>query len=479
MRIQKGMMGLLLSVALVATGCAEDTTSDEVVLPGVEAPEGGETPFEEGGEAGTEEGGEAGTEEGGETAEEGGETAEEGGETPVQESCFSKLADLKAGPEGEVEAELCGLTVNYVQVYTNTVGDEEVMTSFSVYVSAMDEETGNYTASQLYVTPVTTTDENGDEVEEFPFAVPAIGDVVSVTALEYGNYQGTQDITPAGDLTVTGTGEAVVVALTDLGAPSEETENMVVAGEMTIVSGPANEFGEIVGKTLVVDYGAGDVQLYGGSELEDFLAVNPVCAGGTLTLTAGIITQYEDVHQIRVFDAANEVTVSGGTCATYDDSNWGFEDWTTSNPPAGFISLSTDFTATESTLANSGDYGCELTWTSKSNQDFIQGYFSPVTGTNATFSFWVNDADENGRLRPAITFYDADGNSLGNEFSNTYSDDITENTEGWNEMVHSIAVPAEAATARAWVRMYDVKVGDEWVGSATVTIDDWSLTFAD
>ena len=40
-----------------------------------------------------------------------------------------------------------------------------------------------------------------------------------------------------------------------------------------------------------------------------------------------------------------------------------------------------------------------------------------------------------------------------------------------------IAVPAEALQGVG--PMYSVKVKDEWVGSATVTIDDWSLTFAD
>ena len=253
---------------------------------------------------------------------------------------------------------------------------------------------------------------------------------------------------------------------------------MVVGGSMTIVGGDANELGEIVSSTLTVDYGAGEVQLYGGSELEDFLSNNPVCTGGTLELGAGVITQYIDVHQIRVFDAANEVSVSGGNCVAYDDSNWGFEDWTSSNPPAGFINKTSDFTSTEfTTTTYEGDAACQLTWTSSSNQDFWQGYYVPVAaGETATFDVAVWDADENGRLRLALTFYDADGNSLGNEFPSEYSDDVTGNAEAWNVMTFAAEAPEGAATVRAWVRMYDVTVGEEWAGEATVVIDDWNLT---
>ena len=131
------------------------------------------------------------------------------------------------------------------------------------------------------------------------------------------------------------------------------------------------------------------------------------------------------------------------------------------------------------TTTYAGDAACQLTWTSSSNQDFYQGYYVPVNaGETTTFDLAVWDADENGRLRMALTFYDANGDSLGNEFPSEYSDDATGNVDGWNVMTWAAVAPEGAVSVRGWVRMYDVTVGEEWAGEATVVIDEWSVTSA-
>ena len=118
-----------------------------------------------------------------------------------------------------------------------------------------------------------------------------------------------------------------------------------------------------------------------------------------------------------------------------------------------------------------------LMWDSKSNQDFWQGYFMPaLAGQEVTFSLWAWDEDANGRLRLAMTFYDETGASLGNEFSNQYSDDVTGNAMEWFQLTHTATAPEGAVSVRAWVRMYDVAPADgtEWE-SAWALIDSWSL----
>jgi hypothetical protein len=210
-------------------------------------------------EAPATEGGEEATE-GGEEATEGGEEATEEGGEEATESCYEKLMLLKNGVEGEINLELCDLTVNYVTTYTAMEGEEEVVTSFSFFVSGMDAEGLETAASQIYVTPaVTGQDDEGNDIIGFPYEIPQVGSIVNVTALKYENFNGQNEITASANLEVVSVGEAWTVSLVDFGVPSEDTESMVVYGDMTIVSGDANELGQIAGSIFTVDYGVGEV----------------------------------------------------------------------------------------------------------------------------------------------------------------------------------------------------------------------------
>ena len=348
------------------------------------------------------------------------------------------IAALKATPEGAVDLMLCDVVVTYVF-------DDGYFI----------QEGPDGPATEVYVG-------TGD----WPYAAPVPGDIIDLHVLEYGSFQGQQEITLSVAPTYTGkVGNLEQFAL-DLSAgtlPSEDIESRLVTVSGLTVKSQS-------GSTLKVDYGtATDVQLYITSS-PDF------CEGATFTLVQGVITEYTDAHQLRAFDAAADVAnVDTTNCPvppTYDTSNWNFEEWTETDPPADFFKDTADFTATqESTTVHDGASACNLTFTSKTNQDFWAGYYVPVTpATDATFSVWAWDGDPAGRLRLAIAFYDASMQKLGNtEYSNEYTTD----NATWTQMILTKTVPDGAAFARSFVRMYDEAA---FVDSATVYIDDWSLT---
>ena len=122
---------------------------------------------------------------------------------------------------------------------------------------------------------------------------------------------------------------------------------------------------------------------------------------------------------------------------------------------------------------HTGAASCELVWTSpdQSKQDFAQGYLTPVTpGGQVTFGVWVLDDDPAGRARLAVTFHDAGGAVLGNDFATVYTSDSPD----WASVSATFDVPADAASVRGFVRLYDISAA--WDGNASIFVDDWSMS---
>ena len=99
-------------------------------------------------------------------------------------------------------------------------------------------------------------------------------------------------------------------------------------------------------------------------------------------------------------------------------------------------------------------------------------YDAPVlAGGKVSFSVWFLDNDKAGRGRVAVSFFKSDKSpsTAATAYSGAYSAD----SAAWQQLSVTTAVPADAAYARAMVRLYDVAAS--WTGQAAVLVDDWAL----
>jgi hypothetical protein len=343
------------------------------------------------------------------------------------------VANLRACEEGVVDVTVTGATVTYL---------------FDLGYFIQDG-TG---AVQVYVGDV------------WPYEVPGLGDIIDIHVTEYGNYMSHQEILASDAPVKTGDGVVEDMKL-DISAgvvPDESIESRVIKGTGFTVE-------TLAGSTATVAYGGLTGVNYRVEEPGD------LCVGATFDLATGVVTQYDEFHQIKTFYAMDIVNVNTGGCAPVieaDASNWDFEEISAGDPPPDFEKLTLDFVAlTVVDEAHGGAQSCSLTWTSQNNQDFIQGLYMPIDAAQmANLSVWTMDNDIGGRVRLGLKFYDAEKVQLSNEFSNQYSAD----GPNWTELTFGKEAPEGAAFVRGFVRMYDVSA--DWDGDAMVHVDDWNCT---
>jgi len=342
------------------------------------------------------------------------------------------VANLRACAEGVVDVTVTGALVTYV---------------FDLGYFIQDGSG----AVQVYVG------------SEWPYDAPGLGDVIDIHVTEYGNYQNQQEILASDPPVKTGDGVVDDVKLDLSGGivPDEAIESRVI---------------KCNGLTLETLAGADATVAYGGLAGIPFRVeeAGDLCMGATFDLATGVVTQFDEFHQLKSFYAMDIANVDIAGCEPVlvsDASNWDFEEISAGEPPPDFEKLTLEFTAlTTSDAAHGGAQSCVLTWTSQDNQDLIQGLYSPINpGQSVAFSVWTTDNDAAGRVRLGVKFYDAEKTFLNNEFSNQYSAD----GPAWAELTYTIEAPADAAFARGFVRMYDVSA--DWDNDATVNIDDWNF----
>lgn len=376
-----------------------------------------------------------------------------------QEVILPDVVDDLETLEEVVDPNACGYGDNVAGLLKCAEGPVDVWLKGGVVVYAFDKGFFLYDGSgdrgmEVYL-------DKGDVV------LPKAGDVVECHVLEWTNYMGQQEVTKIEGCTKVGDADPTESALELVAAnvaPSEAIESRLVYGNgLTVV--------QLNDKDAVVAYGAQSqvvLRLDTPGEL---------CVGATFNLLRGVITQYDQSHRIQVFVSATDLqsinTTNCGAEPAFDDSNWGFEEAGFDNPPADFLNATTLMTSNrDTTAAHSGSASCKLTWTSTTNQDFLQGFYVPATeGQTATLSAWVLDQSEGGRVRLGITFYKADKTNAANTI---YSADYSVTQAGWQQLVLAAEAPVDTAFARGVVRLYDD--GAAWNGSAFVNVDDWSLT---
>jgi hypothetical protein len=292
-----------------------------------------------------------------------------------------------------------------------------------------------------------------------------VGQTISVNVFDLGNFGGTLQVEASGTPQVVGSA-AVADLVQDISAgtlPSEDLESELVKVTGATVTAAA-------GSNVTISYGTATGVLLRVPGLGE------LCVGATFDVQAPVTEWVTDsIFRIQAYnmaDIANVVTTACSPAAEHDMTNWGFEESTADNPPPDFEKLTADFTAARSTTNfRTGTAGCDLTWTSTSNQDFAQGYYFPVTPTQTvTFGVYAKDNDAAGRVRVGISFYTADKVYVSGDWSSTYTSDPSD----WTLMEYSLVAPGTAAFAKGLVRMYDVSAN--WAGTATVSVDDWSMT---
>ena len=364
------------------------------------------------------------------------------GGSPNDACCLpcTTIAELRALPEGPITATLCASTVTYV---------------FDAGYFMQQGPDGP--ATEVYVAGA------------WAYAPPTPGDVLTLTALTYTNFNGQQEITDHEPPTLVGTASLAgwALDLTSGVVLSEDLESRLVTGKGLTITGTQ-------GGSFLLETAPG-VQV---SMFADNVAALPkaLCVGAVFDLEQAVVTDYLGTWQVRVFDAAVDIANIDDTgCSAepvYDDSNWGFEDWSQSDPPQGFGKVTAGFTATQETgQVYAGAASVNLTWTSQDNQDFMALMHSPVAeGASVTASAWIYDADPNGRARLGLAFYGPGKVFLANAYATSYTTD----TPLWASYTFTTVVPAGAAFVRPFVRLYDQN-GFATVGSATVYLDDLTL----
>jgi len=155
--------------------------------------------------------------------------------------------------------------------------------------------------------------------------------------------------------------------------------------------------------------------------------------------------------------------------------NWDLEDWSTTDPPPGFLKTTTadlaSYTMVQSTMNHTpgGQYSAELTWTTTNTVEILAEYRYPVvSGSIYSCHAWILDNDPDGRARLVLAWYDASDVAT-REFPTVYTSD----NPAWQELVYQSVAPVTAVSMTCGIRLYDVA---GWDGNATVYFDDLSIT---
>ena len=359
---------------------------------------------------------------------------------PPADGC-NTVAELKASEEGPVDLTLCEVavtTVYYNGYYVQEAGGD----AMNIYVGL-----------QL-----------GDD-NAWPYDMPQVGDVLSIPVTEYGSFNGHQEVLASSAPTVTGTTtlDAYYTDLSEGILPSEESESALVKLSGATVT-------DVQGDTLKVSYGtATDVQVYLSGTLQ-------VCEGAVLDIAHGVITEYSGVHQVKVFDAATNVTVVDTANCLAQDYNWDLEDWTESDPPLNFVKTSAadGLSITQETeMVHGGASAAKATVTTDANPELAQTWYMSLDGaTSTTFSVWLLDNDPNLRARLVLKFYDGEKEVGDNAKYSSYSEDSAE----WTQLSVTREVPAEAIQVRGFLRFYD-QADFDTAGTASIIFDDWMIAF--
>lgn len=347
------------------------------------------------------------------------------------------IATLLTCPSGAVDVSLKGLTVTYVGPKQFLVYDGSTTRGMMFYFDAA-----------------------------WPFPKPKAGDVIDVRCMQFGGFQGQQECTAAAELFITGTADPLATAI-DLGTAGkdklgEEYESRLLVGKGLVVK-------QLTGNDGVVTLpGAGDFPL----RVE---GATTLCPGASFELKSAGLTQYGTDHRVQLLNGSADLGIVDvakcGPAVTFDTSNWGFEEVSDADPPPDFIKVGAALKAVRTTAQfHGGKASAQLTWTSTDNQDLVGGYQLPVTpGQKATVAFWVLDNDPAGKARVAMTFYKADKTTVVSSQYGGYS----ANGTTWVQLTYGYTVPADAAFVRGLVRLYD---DTGWAGTATVYVDDFSVT---
>jgi hypothetical protein len=357
---------------------------------------------------------------------------------PPADGC-NTIAELAASEEGPVDMTLCDVAVTVV--YYNGYYVQE----------AGGDATNIYVGMQF------------DDDNNWPYAAPQVGDVLSIPVTEYGSFNGHQEVLASGAPTVTGT-TSLDTYYTDLSAgilPTEETESSLVKVAGVTVT-------DVEGDTLKVSYGtATDVQVYLSGTVQ-------VCEGAVIDISQGVITEYNGVHQIKVFEAETHVTIVDTTDCLSVDYNWDFEDWTESDPPLNFVKTAAadGLSITQETeVVYAGASAAKVTVTTDANPEMAQSWYMSLDGaTSATFSVWLLDNEPNLRGRLVLKFYDGEKEVGDNAKYSDYSEDSAD----WTQLSVTREVPVDAIQVRGYLRFYDQ--GDfDTVGTASIMVDDWMI----
>jgi hypothetical protein len=293
------------------------------------------------------------------------------------------------------------------------------------------------------------------------WVMPDVGRVIDLPVERLSEWEGTAEVARAAAPVVKGQEDAAALAL-DLSAgtaPGEALESRLVrVSGATVVAGDGTDW--------VLRYGTSpDVAL-------QVDAPEGLCAGAVLTLTQAVVVQAGTPHVLRSYHLAADLgLLDDAGCDHPDTSNWGFEVDDPADPPPGFEKATGFFTATRTTTQkHQGAASCALAWKNDANQDLYQQLWVPATpGQAVTFHVWARDTDDDGRVRAALDFYDAQKTSLGKQ----YAELISVDDPAWQDLTVTATAPSNTAWVRAFVRMYDVSGGTD--GTATVWIDDWAL----
>lgn len=300
----------------------------------------------------------------------------------------------------------------------------------------------------------------------WPFAKPAVGDVITLHVTKYATFNGQQEFMAADALSVTGKGNASATAV-DLAtvakaAFGESLESRLLVGKGLVVKALSGTDG------VLSRPGAGDVVFRSDG-------VTNLCAGAVFDIKTAALTQFAGVYRVHAMNGQSDLgavdTSKCGGPAVYDESNWGFEEPDATDPPPDFFKLGGAMSAVRTTdFKQQGAASVRLTWQAIDNQDLIAGkYVQVMAGQKTTLTVWLLDEDAGGKARLGLTFYKADKTVVSNHTSGYAIDG-----PAWAAHTLAFTVPVDAVFVRGFVRLYD-ELG-KWTGKSTVYADTWSLT---
>jgi hypothetical protein len=365
-------------------------------------------------------------------------TAGTGGTGPF--ACNSTIAELRTEATGAnkkaVNLKVCDVVVTYVYPAGYFIQDNSA--------------TGP--AIQVFETNAWTPD-------------VAVGDVIDLHVKEVTSFNNQEEVTKHETVEVKSQGFDVSTIVQNLTvAPSEDLES-----ELVKITGA--KVATLAGADGTIDYGtATGVVLRAAS-------TSALCVGATFDILAPV-SQYQADHRIQSFSANDFSNIDTTECSTVVVKNWDLEDWTTSNPPPGFIKRTTaqlaNYTIVQSTQNHTtgGQYSAAVTWTVNSNVDVATQFKTPVTaGTDYTCHTWLMDNDPAGRSRVFIIWHTSgqDVTSFPGGATGYTADSAT-----WQELTHTATAPATATAMSCGIRFYPV--GGATFTTATVMFDDISIT---